>query len=229
MENDRRVVVVTSDVPFVEGGHLIIAHSTVQALKEFGCEADLMLTPQNRFGRQFQAYHATRFTDVKEDGLGRKIHQVISFRYPSFAIKHPSHVCWLNHRMREYYDLWKAFYSPLGIKGKIKETMRKRMVHLIDTYLLKHNVSQLFAQSKTIQERLRKWGNIDSEVLYPPPPQRNYHTESYQNYIFSISRLQKLKRLDLLIDAFKHVQNKELKSVIIGEGPELENLFPKNK
>ncbi|UCC41160.1 MAG: glycosyltransferase [Candidatus Aminicenantes bacterium] len=229
MENHRRVVVVTSDVPFVEGGHLIIARSTVQALKEFGCEADLILTPQNRFGRQFPAYLATRLTDVKEDGLGRKIHQVISFRFPSFAVKHPSHTCWLNHRMREYYDLWDAFYAQLGLKTKIKEILRKRMIHIFDTHLLKHNVTKLFAQSKTIQERLRKWGNIQSEVLYPPPPQRNYKTDSYQNYVFSISRLQKLKRLDLLVDAFKHVQNKELKAVIIGEGPELQNLSQKIK
>lgn len=229
MENHRRVVVVTSDVPFVEGGHLVIARSTVQALKEYGYEADLTLTPQNRFGRQFRAYLATRLTDVKEDGLGRKIHQVISFRYPSFAVRHPSHVCWLNHRMREYYDLWEAFYSQLGLKGKIKEIIRKRTIHIIDTYLLKHKVTKLFAQSKTIQDRLSRWGNIHSEILYPPPPQRNYHTDSYQNFIFSISRLQKLKRLDLLVDSFRHVQNKELKAFIIGAGPELENLSQKIK
>jgi glycosyltransferase involved in cell wall biosynthesis len=82
----------------------------------------------------------------------------------------------------------------------------------------------VFAQSKTIQDRLKKWGNIPSEVLYPPPPYREYRTESYQNFIFSISRLQKLKRLHLLVEAFRHIKNKDLKAVIIGEGPEAESL-----
>ena len=40
---------------------------------------------------------------------GQPIDQVISLRYPSYAVRHPRHVCWLNHTMREYYDLWDRF------------------------------------------------------------------------------------------------------------------------
>ena len=46
------VAVVTSSPPFVEGGHLVIARALVAALQQAGHEADLVLTPQNRFGRQ---------------------------------------------------------------------------------------------------------------------------------------------------------------------------------
>lgn len=224
-ERMKRIVVVTSDVPFVEGGHLTIARNTVQALREYGYETDLVLTPQNRFGRQFSAYLANYLTDVREDGLGRKIHQVISFRFPSFAVRHPFHVCWLNHRLREYYDLWESFTSQFGLKGKLKEHTRRTLIRTIDTYLLKHNVSKVFAQSETIQQRLKRWGNISSDVLYPPPPNKAYRTDSYDNFIFAISRLQRLKRLDLFVEAFRYVQNKELRGIIIGEGPEKENLL----
>ncbi|MBN1222234.1 MAG: hypothetical protein JXB23_03225, partial [Candidatus Aminicenantes bacterium] len=186
----KRIVVVTSDVPFVEGGHLIIARSTVKALNEFGHQADLVLTPQNRLHTQLRAYAANRLHDIGEDGLGRKIHQIITFRFPSYAVKHPHHVCWLNHRMREYYDLWGYLNSQLGVRGKIKERFRRGVIRTLDTYLLKHNVTKLYAQSETIQERLQRWGGISSEVLFPPPPQRNYRTESYENFIFAVSRLQ---------------------------------------
>jgi glycosyltransferase involved in cell wall biosynthesis len=223
-KKSRRVVVVTSDVPFVEGGHLTIARETVRALREYGCEADLVLTPQNRFDRQFSAYLANYLTDVQEDGLGRRIHQVISFRYPSFAVRHPHHVCWLNHRLREYYDLWEFLFPQLGLRGKLKEHMKRSLIRTIDTYLLKNNVHKLFAQSKTIQQRLMRWGHIPSEVLYPPPPYKTYRTDSYDNFIFAVSRLQRLKRLDLFIEAFRYVQNRELRGVIIGRGPEKENL-----
>jgi len=227
MPESKRIVVVTSDVPFVEGGHLTIARCVIQALKESGYEADLFLTPSNRLGRLFQAYLATRLIDVEQDGLGRKIHQVISFRYPSYAVKHSFHVCWLNHRPREYYDLWDMLISQKSFRGIIKERVKKKIIHALDSYLLKNRVTKLFAQSQTIQERLKKWGNIQSEVLYPPPPQRAYRTDSYQNFIFSVSRLQKLKRMDLLIEAFKHVKNKECKAFIMGEGSEYENLSAK--
>ncbi|MDH4198285.1 MAG: glycosyltransferase family 4 protein [Candidatus Aminicenantes bacterium] len=220
----KRIAVVTSDVPFVEGGHLVLARSAVRALREAGHEAGLVLTPQNRFGRQFQAYLATRLTDVGLDGLDRPIDQVISMRFPSYAVKHPVHVCWLNHRLREYYDLWPALRAQLRPAGRLKEGLRRRLIHVLDTYLLKHNVRKVYALSGTVQARLRRWGRIPAEVLYPPPPQRAYRTDGYEPFIFTVSRLQKIKRLDLLIEAFRLVKNKAVRAVIIGQGPEREAL-----
>lgn len=215
-----RIAVVTSHVPFVEGGHLIIARSTVQALQSAGYEAELFLTPQNRFDRVFQAYLANWLTDLTEDGLGRKIDLVISFRFPSYAIRHPCHINWLNHRFREYYDLWDQFSSTLTWKGKIKETWKRWLIHRLDNYFLKKKVKKVFAQSKTIQERLRKWGQIKAEVLYPPAPQRPYRLEKYGDYILAVSRLQKLKRFDLLIKAVHILHPMPAKVVIFGDGPE---------
>jgi glycosyltransferase involved in cell wall biosynthesis len=225
----KRVLVVTSDVPFVEGGHLTIARSTVRALRECGHEADLVLTPQNRFGRQLRAYVANRFTDVGMDGLGRTIDQVISFRFPSFAVHHLQHVCWLNHRMREYYDLWEALCARLSSGDRIKETVRRQIIHALDNHLLKHDVTKVFAQSQTVRERLKTWGNIPSEVLYPPPPQREYRREAAGNFVFSVSRLHSLKRLDLLVEAFRFVRNMDVQARVIGSGPEFEPLQSKIK
>lgn len=208
---------------------MTIALNTVRALRECGHEADLVLTPQNRFGRQLRAYMATRFTDVEMDGLGRAIDQVISFRFPSFAARHPRHVCWLNHRMREYYDLWENLCAGLNFKDRVKETVRRQIVHILDTYLLKHGVTKVLAQSETVRDRLKTWGNIPSEVLYPPPPHRAYRREGAGSFIFSVSRLHWLKRLDLLVEAFRFVRNRDLQARIIGSGPELEPLRLKVK
>jgi len=208
---------------------MTIALDTVRALRECGHEADLVLTPQNRFGRQLRAYMATRFTDVEMDGLGRTIDQVISFRFPSFAARHPRHVCWLNHRMREYYDLWENLCAGLNFKDRVKETVRRQIIHIFDTYLLKHEVTKVLAQSETVRDRLKAWGNIPSEVLYPPPPHRAYRREGAGNFIFSVSRLHWLKRLDLLVEAFRFVRNRDLQARIIGSGPELEPLRSKVK
>jgi glycosyltransferase involved in cell wall biosynthesis len=215
-----RVVVVTSDVPFVQGGHRVIAEEITRALQRRGHLAELVTTPQNRFGRQFSAYVANRFTDVGETGAGEPVDRVISLRYPSFAVRHPSHVCWLNHRMREYYDLWPAFKRKLSRKGVVKESVRRFLIHRADEYFLKHNVTKLYAQSKTIAERLRTFGDIDSEVLYPPPPERPYRTDGYENFVFAVSRLHPLKRLDLLVRSMKHVKSAELRAVIAGTGEE---------
>ncbi len=215
-----RVAVVTSDVPFVEGGHRVIARSLAGELERHGFRVEIIRTAQNRFGRQFAAYLANWLTDVSESGDGVPIDQVISLRYPSYAVRHRRHVCWLNHRMREYYDLWPRFREQLSFKGKLKERTRRWMMHRVDRYLLTRNVARLFAQSKTVQERLMKWGKIPSEVLYPPPPRRDYRTESYDNVIFTVSRLHPLKRVSLLLKAMKHVKSQSVRVVVAGTGEE---------
>jgi glycosyltransferase involved in cell wall biosynthesis len=212
-----RVAVVTSSPPLVEGGHLVIARSLACALRESGHQAGLILTPQNRFGRQASAYVATWLTDVGVSHDGEPIDQIVSLRFPSYAVRHRVHVCWLNHTMREYYDLWDRFRVTLSRRGRLKEGIRRWLIHRADHYLLTRNVSQLFAQSQTIQARLRQVG-IESEVLYPPAPQRPYRCDGYGDYVLAVSRLAPLKRIDLLLDALARSEAAGVRCVIVGEG-----------
>jgi glycosyltransferase involved in cell wall biosynthesis len=215
-----RVLVVTSGALFVRGGHLVIAEETVAALRRVGHEAELLITPQNRFGRQLSAYLATWLTDVGLTADGRPVDQVISFRFPSYAVRHPRHVCWLNHRMREYYDLWPDLIRGLGRKGRLKESIRRRVFHVLDRRLLTRNVTRLVAQSRTIQERLLRFGRIESELIYPPAPERPYRCDGYGHYVFAVSRLDRLKRLDLLIEAAARASAAGLTFRIAGDGPQ---------
>lgn len=213
-----RIAVITSGLPFGEGGHLVIVRSLVQALREAGHEAGAVVTPQNRFGRQATAYLATWLTDVGMGQDGRRIDQVITFRYPSYAVRHDVHVCWLNHRMREYYDLWEQFRATLGPAQRVKEQVRRRLMHAADKWLLTRNVDRVFAQSRTIERRLARFGGIPSEVLYPPPPPRAYHCDRHGDYLFAVSRLTPLKRLDLLVRALARPEAAGLRCIIAGEG-----------
>ena len=214
----QRVLVVTSGALFVRGGHLVIAEQTCAALRRSGHTAEILITPQNRFGRQLSAYVATWLTDVGETADGKPVDRVISFRFPSYAVRHPRHVYWLNHRMREYYDLWERFTRGLGRRGKLKEGVRRRLFHALDRHLLTQNVTRLVAQSRTIQERLRRFGGIPSDLLYPPPPERPYRTERYGDYVFAVSRLHPLKRMDLLVEAAGLMKERGLRFKLAGEG-----------
>ena len=218
-----RIAVVTSSPPMVEGGHMVIARALTRALREAGHDADIVVTPQNRFGRQASAYLATWLTDVGKSGHER-IDQVISLRYPSYAVRHPRHVCWLNHTMREYYDLWDRFSATLSPQGRLKEGLRRRMFHATDRYLLTRNVSRLFVLSRTVQNRLTMWPELASTVLYPPAPQRPYRCDEYGDYIFFVSRLTPLKRADLLVRALATDEARGVRAVIGGDGEERDRL-----
>ena len=207
----------------VEGGHLVIARSLVRALREAGHTADVVVTPQNRFGRQASAYAANWLTDVGTSD-GRKVDQVISLRYPSYAVRHENHVCWLNHTMREYYDLWPRFSASLSPRALVKERVRRSLMHRADRYLLGRNVRRLLVQSRTVQQRLAMWPEVRSTVLYPPAPQRAYRCDEYGDYIFMVSRLTPLKRVHLLIDALATPDGQGIQAVISGEGEDEERL-----
>ena len=219
-----RIAVVTSSPLFVEGGHLVMARALVRALREAGHESELVLTPQNRFGRQASAYLATWLTDAGMGHNGQRVDQVISLRYPSFAIRHPVHVCWLNHTMREYYDLWDQFSSRLSPQGRLKERIRRTLIRRADTYCFKHHVKKLFTQSKAVSERLARWNNVEGEPLHPPPPQRPYRCDGYGDYLFFASRLTPLKRADLVVRALARPEARGTHCVIGGDGEDRPNL-----
>jgi len=218
-----RIIVVTASPPFAEGGHLVMARELVRALVEHGHESALVVTPQNRFGRQGGAYLAAWCTDVEMAHEGRSVDQVISLRYPAYAVRHPRHVVWLNHRMREYYDLWPEFSSRLSWKASVKERIRRGIIHRVDRHLL-NQARKRFVISATIQARLQRWGGISSEVLYPPPPLREYRCEGYEDYLFAVSRLTPHKRFELVLRALAEPIASGIRCIIAGEGAQLKEL-----
>lgn len=213
-----RILVVTSSAPFVRGGHMVIVEETVDALRRAGHEAEIFQTPTNRFGRQFDAYEATRLTDVSEGADGKAIDRIITMRYPAYALRHPNHIAWLTHTMREYYDLWDEIMRGFGRKGRLKETVRRFFLHRLDRQLLTRNVSKLYTISRTVTDRLTHFIDVPSTVLHPPPPARPYRCDGYEPYIFAVSRLHPLKRMDLLVEAMALVKDRSLRAVIAGEG-----------
>jgi glycosyltransferase involved in cell wall biosynthesis len=211
------IAVVTSSPPKVEGGHMVIARELTQALRDAGHDARVVVTPDYGFGRQARAYWETWRTDLARLD-GRAVDRIITLRYPSYAVRHPHHVSWLNHTMREYYDLWPSWRAELGVKGQVKERIRRVLIHAADRYLLTHNVHRLFVQSRTIQARLAIWPSLASTVLYPPAPRRAYRTDAYEPEFLFVSRLTRLKRADLVLAALAEAAAAGVRLVIAGDG-----------
>ena len=215
-----RITIVTSHPTLSQGGHLVITQALERALREAGHEAAIIYTPEARFGALASAYWTTWRTDVRQVHSGLPVDQVISLRFPSYAVRHVQHTCWLNHRMREYYDRWEPFKRSLSYRNVIKESVRRQVVHACDRFLLTRQVDRMFAQSKTIQGRLAEWGGVSSKVLYPPPPQRQYRSDGYEDYLFALSRLTPLKRIGLLLESLNQPETAGVRCLIAGDGEE---------
>ncbi len=208
------LAIVTSSPPAVEGGHIVIARALVEAANAAGHDARLVLTPECTFGQQRYAYRAARRTDVAWAD------QVISLRFPSYAVRHRAHVCWLNHTMREYYDLWPRFSAGLSARARVKERIKRAVQRAADRRLLRRNVTEVVAQSRTIQRRLAVDLGVQADVLRPPPPQRAYRCDAYGPSILAVSRLSPHKRIDLLIRALAEPAARDVRLIVAGEGAE---------
>lgn len=98
----------------------------------------------------------------------------------------------------------------------------RRIIHFLDAQGLK-NVKRFCCLSETVKRRREYFPpGTDPQVLYPPPFLNRYHNHKFE-YIFTVSRLDGPKRIDLLVKAMQHVQA-DINLMIAGTGPQEEML-----
>ncbi len=151
-----------------------------------------------------KAYIHNRKIDCK------KYDVVISIKFPSFIVRHKNHISLINHRMRQFYDLWPEYKKQFKGFALFKRRILRALIHAVDTYYLKRT-RKIYAQSKVIQKRLARSG-IPSEVLYPPETLAGLHKGAY-NYFFLPGRLDDERKRD----AFKQTTG-DVKLIITGDG-----------
>jgi len=77
----------------------------------------------------------------------------------------------------------------------------------------------IIANSKNIQQRIKYYLNQQSTVIYPPCDIQNYRWQTQADYYLSTARLDPLKRVDKIVQAFKLLPKKKL--IIASGGSEL--------
>jgi glycosyltransferase involved in cell wall biosynthesis len=80
-------------------------------------------------------------------------------------------------------------------------------------------VDAFVANSRHVAQRIWKTYRRQAHVIYPPVDlDRFTMTTDKEDYYLAMSRLVPYKRMDLIVDAFSEMPDKEL--VVIGDGPE---------
>jgi glycosyltransferase involved in cell wall biosynthesis len=207
-------------VPFERGGTEIFADGLVAALREHGHDAVLVTVPYKWYpGEQVltQAF-LWRLLDLTEAN-GRPIDAVIATKFPSYAIRHPRKVVWLLHQFRQAWDLDR---SELGQFSESAEDRALRRKVLDFDRVTLGEARAIFTTSSIVARRLRDSTGLNAEVLAPPPAPLDFHCSAYEDFILSVNRLDRAKRIDLLIEAA--ARTPDVRVVIAGDGPDRERL-----
>lgn len=80
----------------------------------------------------------------------------------------------------------------------------------------------LACNSQTVRRRIRQYLQLDATVIYPPCETNLYSYRGQENFYLSAARLDWLKRVDLIIEAFSRMPEKRL--LVVSTGPEEKHL-----
>jgi glycosyltransferase involved in cell wall biosynthesis len=216
-----RIAVCAPQVPFERGGTEILVETLVDQLRRRDQDVELVRVPFKWYPspRPLREALVWRLLDL-EEAQGRPIDLVIATKFPSYAIRHPNKVVWLVHQFRQAYDLDRTALGQFGEDVFDRATVRA--IQRLDRTTL-GEARRLFAISQNVADRLRASVGLDAEVLRPPPQQLEYRNASAAGrFILSVSRLDRSKRVDLLLEAAAH--DLGLQVVVAGDGPDRERL-----
>jgi glycosyltransferase involved in cell wall biosynthesis len=211
-----RVVVAAPQVPFVRGGAELMAEDLVAALRARGHDAEIVSIP-------FKWYPGTRVLDQAllwrlvdlTESDGRPIDRVIATKFPAYCVRHPDKVAWVLHQFRQAYDYDRTELGQFDDTPEDRAT--RRAIERLDAVAL-GEARKVYATSRNVADRLQRFNGIEAEVLPHPPQSLPYREAEPEGYVLSVNRLDRAKRIDLLVGAAK--RDPSLRVVIAGEGPD---------
>lgn len=215
-------LVCTAQVPFARGGAELLAEGLRDAMRGRGHAADIVSLPYawQPHERLAQSALAWRVLDLAQVD-GRPVDLLIATKFPSYAVRHPNKVVWLVHQHRQAYD-W--YGTPLSDFANTPEDRALRGWLLRMDRATLGEARRLFAISKNVAARLRRFTGLEAAPLYPPSRYAGkLRAGPYGGYILSDARLDRAKRLDLLLRALAQT-SEPVRCVLMGAGPERAHL-----
>lgn len=219
-----RIAIATVQVPFIWGGAEYLAQGLLTALRKAGHDAEIVSMPF-RFNRRYlcDAIRVWRDLDFTTFDFGSP-DGVIALKFPAYNVAHPNKTAWVLHQHRAVYDL---LDTPWGEDSSNPEvTQIHREIVKTDGESL-GSIRSRYTIARTVSDRLLRFNDLTSTPLYHPPPGHEAYSADGPifPYVFAPSRLEQLKRQDLLIRAIAKVD--PAVTVVIGGTGGMETIYRK--
>jgi glycosyltransferase involved in cell wall biosynthesis len=211
-----KIAIATVQVPFTKGGAELHAKLLYAELLARGHEADIVTIPFKWYPQEslMNSMVACRMLDVTEVN-GEAIDLLIAMKFPAYYLRHPRKVLWLCHQHRQAYDLWETEFGDLHQLPDGK-WLRNFIIENDNRYI--RECKKIFTNAENTRCRLKKFNDIDAVTLYHPPG--NYlklHCKGYEDFIFYPSRIDRMKRQWVLIEAARYLRS-DTKIYLAGQG-----------
>lgn len=217
-----RILICATQVPFVRGGAEYLVESLRDELRRRGHVVDVVALPfqWHPVERIIDSALAWRLLDMSHVN-GEPVDLVIATKFPSYLIRHPRKVLWLVHQHRQAYD-W--YGTPLSdFDGSPAHRAVREQIFRIDGRALSECHAR-YTISRNVSRRLERFNGLSSTPLYPPSRYaERLWAGPYGDYILSPARLDRAKRIDLLLAALARTAT-PVRAIIAGAGPDRDRL-----
>jgi glycosyltransferase involved in cell wall biosynthesis len=130
--------------------------------------------------------------------------------------KNATHFCYCHTPTRYLWSDMEEYVDGLRVPGFLRSILINILENMKEwDYKKAQEVDYFIANSKFIAQRIKKYYNKESHVIYPPVDVENFYSDTKENYYILVSRLRPYKKIDLAIQAFNQLK---LPLKIIGGG-----------
>lgn len=213
---DKRVAIICAGSPVAGAGGAERFYAGLRrGFEALGCRVEFVSVhaQESSVDEIIGNYQAAALQDLSDFDI------VVSSKAPTYGVRHPNHVLYLNHGVRIFDDMFEVRFPKAN--AKVYDD-RAKVIEADLTAVL--GAKGRFAQGWEINRRLMRWRGLRARVMHPPLPKDIYRPGSGPGEFFFIAgRLHPWKRIDLLIEAFRRTRG-DLRLLIAGNGEQQDEL-----
>jgi glycosyltransferase involved in cell wall biosynthesis len=131
-----------------------------------------------------------------------------------YLVHQVPHLYYMMTPRRALYDMYYHFLAGQNPIGKTVFVPGLALARYMDRQFVRKHVRNLICISHTARNRIQKVYLRNARVLYPPIHTERFSWEPSEGYWLSLGRVDKWKRIDLQIEAFRHMPEKTL--IVVG-------------
>ena len=213
-----KIIIPAIQVPFIMGGAEIHINNLRQNLEKRGHQVEILRFPFAFFPETLveKCIDFAAGMDLSTFN-GHEIDLVIALQFPAFYVKHPRKILWLLHQYRAVYELYDRRAASRSLRR-----LRKKIIDYDTKYLSEGK--RTFTIARNVSRRLQECNKLPSTPLYHPPlGEEHFYSEAPYDFIFYPSRIETLKRQDLLVKAMAFTRSPVV-AIIAGDGGQREAL-----
>lgn len=135
------------------------------------------------------------------------------------------HLCYCHSPVRYAWDLQHQYLDQWRLNHGVRGLAATAILHKLRIWdhVTSNGVDRFFANSQFISRRIWKTYHRNSTVIYPPVDTEHFTAgATRRDHYVTVSRMVGYKRVDILVEAFKHLPDRQL--IVVGGGEELPRL-----